>query len=286
MTQIDEFESLFKSADKPVFHVQPLRIQKILLVTDDQIADSEQFTSAVTKFISVVADPEQPLEVHLIGPSEYHSVQDLVTQVVQFSPDLVCTYRNLRMPIEDHPFSLGVYIDVLTQATNFPILLLPRPDQISKPDALGPTTHVMAVTDHLAGDQKLVSYAARFTQPNGTLALVHIEDEVIFERYIAVIGKIPTLDTDVAREEIKAKLLREPQDYIDSCRNEIQKLKLPLSVQSIVTMGHWLSDYKRLIESQQTRLLVLNTKDDDQLAMHGMGYPLSIEIQDIPLLLI
>ena len=190
------------------------------------------------------------------------------------------------MPIEDHPFSLGVYIDVLTQATDFPILLLPRPNEILNSDGLLPTDHVMAVTDHLAGEQKLVSYAARFTQKGGKLALVHIEDEKVFDRYISIVGKIPSLDTDVARKEIEAKLLREPQDYIESCRQEIQKLNLPLSVQSIVTMGHWLSDYKRLINAEGTQLLVINTKDDDQLAMHGMGYPLSIEIQNIPLLMI
>ena len=33
-------------------------------------------------------------------------------------------------------------------------------------------------------------------------------------------------------------------------------------------------------------LLVLNTKDDDQLAMHGLAYPLAIELREIPLLLL
>ena len=33
-------------------------------------------------------------------------------------------------------------------------------------------------------------------------------------------------------------------------------------------------------------LLVMHTKDEDQLAMHGLAYPLAIELRDIPLLLI
>ena len=148
------------------------------------------------------------------------------------------------------------------------------------------SNHVMAVTDHLAGDAQLVSYATRFTRPKGTLSLVHIEDETVFERYISIIGKIPNLDTDVARKEILAKLLQEPTDYIESCRTEISKLELPVNVKSIVTLGHRLSDYKRLIDAEEIDLLVINTKDEDQLAMHGMGYPLSIEIQHIPLLMI
>jgi len=30
----------------------------------------------------------------------------------------------------------------------------------------------------------------------------------------------------------------------------------------------------------------MNTKDEDQLAMHGLAYPLAIEVRSIPLLLL
>ena len=30
----------------------------------------------------------------------------------------------------------------------------------------------------------------------------------------------------------------------------------------------------------------MNTKDDDQLAMHGLAYPLAVELRDIPLLML
>ena len=33
-------------------------------------------------------------------------------------------------------------------------------------------------------------------------------------------------------------------------------------------------------------LLVMNTKDDEQMAMHGLAYPLAIEVRSIPLLLL
>ena len=36
MSKIDEFESLFKSAAKPVFHVEPLRIKSVMLVVDQE----------------------------------------------------------------------------------------------------------------------------------------------------------------------------------------------------------------------------------------------------------
>ena len=51
-------------------------------------------------------------------------------------------------------------------------------------------------------------------------------------------------------------------------------------------MGHHLADYKRLITEHNIDLLVLNTKDEDQLAMHGLAYPLVIELRSTPLLLL
>ena len=51
-------------------------------------------------------------------------------------------------------------------------------------------------------------------------------------------------------------------------------------------MGHHVREYRRLIDDNQVDLLVANTKDDDQLAMHGMAYSLSVELVDVPMLLL
>ena len=51
-------------------------------------------------------------------------------------------------------------------------------------------------------------------------------------------------------------------------------------------MGHHISDCQRLIERHHVDILVLNTKDEDQLAMHGLAYPLAIELRQLPLLML
>jgi hypothetical protein len=40
------------------------------------------------------------------------------------------------------------------------------------------------------------------------------------------------------------------------------------------------------VRQSGVELLVINTKDDDQLAMHGLSHPLAIELSDLPLLLL
>jgi hypothetical protein len=113
-----------------------------------------------------------------------------------------------------------------------------------------------------------------------------LEDDAIFQRYIETIGKIPSIDTEVARETLELQLLKEPRDYAHSCKVSLADARPRLTVETAVGMGHRVGDCKRLIERHEIDLLVLNTKDEDQLAMHGLAYPLAVELRDVPLLML
>ncbi len=287
MSQIDEYESAFKSADKPVFHLEPISLHHALVVLDVGERHAEDFLDRVRSYLSDIETTESEFKITVVDGDQYDSVEKFLALVKSHEPDLICTYRNLQIPATEYPYSLGVYIDVMTQATATPVMLFPRPELMDESSEFpSEPVNVLAVTDHLAGDSILVSYAARFTKHNGELTLVHVEDQQTFDRYIATIGKIPDIDTDLAREKILHQLLKEPTDYIESCKVGLAEAGLPISVESVVTVGHHLSDYRELLLQRPVDLLVMNTKDEDQLAMHGLAYPLSVEIRKTPLLLI
>ena len=42
----------------------------------------------------------------------------------------------------------------------------------------------------------------------------------------------------------------------------------------------------RALKAHAIDLLVLNTKDEDHSAMHGLAYPLAVELRNIPLLML
>ena len=52
------------------------------------------------------------------------------------------------------------------------------------------------------------------------------------------------------------------------------------------TLGECRGVIDRLIDDHDVNLLVFNTKDDKQLAMHGMAYSLAVELRHRPLLLL
>ncbi len=285
MTTLNQFESIFKAADKAVFAYEPLSFERVLLVTDMLPGDTETLVNQTRPFLATIDGPNTRWEV--LGGNAFDSVQALLDRIESARPDLIVTYRHLHSNAWNWPHSLGEYLDVMTQATANPILVLPHPAaDRSLPHSVQNTNNVMAITNHLTGDSRLVNAALAFTAARGTCCLTHVESVAVYERYMDAITKIPAIETEIARETIATQLLKEPHDFIAQCRGVIEDQGLPLRVEEIVIMGRRIAEYKTLIEERKVDLLVLHTKDEDQLAMHGQAYPLAVEVRGIPLLML
>lgn len=285
MTNIDQFESVFKAATKTPFERVPVRTDSVILVTDVDAEQTTAFQRRVESFLAEMGE-RRPQQYCVITGDRLGSVSSLLDAIRESRADLICTYRNLGIPATEHPYSLGVYVDVMSQVAEAPLLLLPRPEILAeRPDLMRNIREVMAVTDNLTGDHRLVSYAAHCTADGGKLFLSHIEDAAIFERYMEAISKIPSIDTDVARHDLLERLLKDPRDYIRSCRESLAE-ESRLVVEEVVKLGRRLADYKNMVTDHGIDLLVLHTKDADQLAMHGYAYPLAVELRTLPLFLL
>ena len=284
MSSLDQFASVFNAAAKPVYQHAEVEINKVLVVTDLEESQAKLYQQAIRNFLSVV-DRGTDAEWRTVPGKDFTTVHDLIQLVEKERPDFIATYRHLHSEAWRWPYSLGEHWDVLIQVTDSPVLVLPHPDRKGVPEhMLKDTTHVMAVTDRLAGDDRLVHYAVRFTQENKTLILAHVEDEMVFNRYLDAISKIPEIDTDIARDAIMEKLLGEPREYISSCTKVLEKKRAKISIESSVTVGHRLEHFQELLKEHQVDLMVMNSKDEDQLAMHGKAHPLAVELRSTPLL--
>ena len=283
MTKVDQFESVFKAASKPVHRYDPLRFARIAVVTDLEPDSAEALGLRIRAAFGTLGESEWSS----FAADQSDTVEQLLGLVEHERVELVVTYRNLHSAAWQWPHSLGRHLDVLTQATDCPVLVLPHPlDADALSNCLSTMRVVMAATDHLAGDGRLVNAATAFVPPAGKLLLAHIEDDAIFERYMEVIGKIPSIDTDNARETVLRQLLKEPHDYVGSARRALSEAGLDFEVAEFVSTGHRVSVYKRLIDEHSVDLLVLHTKAEEQLAMHGLAYPLAVELRHTALLML
>ena len=284
MAQIDQFESVFRSALRDVYEYQPVSVRSVLLITDRKAPEIKDYLSDVQRFLSVLGDE---VEWRVFNDEARYTTADLLERIGREPPDLICTYRNLHSNAWRYPHSLGEHLDVLLQKTDVPVMILPHPDADYAHDhALENTDCVMVVTDHLVNAHRLVNFAVGFAEEKGTVFLAHIEDQGIFDRYMAAISKIPDIDTDLAAARIHAQLLKGPRDYVASCMRVLADQNLPVQVETIVTFGKHLSEYREYIAIHQVDLLLMSSKDKEQMAMHGPAYPLAIELRKIPLLLL
>jgi hypothetical protein len=284
MLKLDEFASVFKSASKRRFEAREVSLGRVLVVTDLSAEDTRLFTSDLKQFLSVVGDDAEFIEM---SGDDFDNVGQTLERVERDRPDLIVAYRNVKGRAKHFPFSLGSHVDVLTQATSTPVLLVPLPDEAGRLSSRCENTdRVMVLTDHLTGSDALVSYGERITQTGGTLCLAHLEDDKILARYMEVISKIPSIDTDEAGVDIPEQLLKEPRDYVRSCQQALAVSRPDLKVDSVVRMGHHIADCQRLVEEYEIDVLVMNTKDEDQLAMSGLAYPIAVEFRELPLLLL
>ena len=282
MTTLDQFESVFKAASKDVYHFAEIHFPRLLLVHD--LEHDAGWARMVKNYLTFLPGQET---WSVFTAADYTDAEDLLARVRAFEPSLICTYRNLKSSAGICPYSLGAYLDVMTQVVQAPVLVLPHPAESAelRSNAKG-LDKVMAITHHLNGDQLLVNYADAFTAPDGHLFLTHIEEMGIFENYMETISKISAIDTDSARELIGNRLLKEPSDYAEGIRAKLARLQPELRVEAIVIMGRRLREYKALIEQHQIDLLVFHTKNEDHLAMDGMAYPLAVELRQLPLLML
>lgn len=284
MSKIDQFESAFAAAAKPRYRHEGVEVKRVVVFTDLDPAPCEVWGDAVRAFLGSVTGAEDAA-FRVVPGRQCDTIGEVLAIVAKEAPDLVVTYRNLHSQAWQWPHSLSDHLEVLTQVADAPVLLLPRPAPDGRWTRERPRA-VMALTDHLAGDDSLVRWSTAFAATGGRLFLTHVEDDATFERYMKVISKIPDLNSDVARDRIKKQLLKEPRDYISSVASVLATEVPDLAVEAEVLMGHRLAVYKDLVERLGVDLLVLHTKDEDQLAMHGISYPLAVELRDVPMLML
>ncbi len=286
MSNLDQFASIFRSAVKTPYLHQEVHIQKILLITDLSATEAQAYQQKISQFLNVLNDYSE-IQWHILSQDDYSTITELIDILKESNVDLICGYRNLHSSGWKYQYSLGSQMDILLQASQIPVLILPHPKAgRAASHALKTIKRVMVITDHLEAHHQLVQYASAFIDKDGILTLTHIEDQRVFNHYIDAIGKIDSIDTEHAQKRLAEQLLKEPTDYIESCRLGLAAHYPQLTIQALVEFGDSLAETKRHIEQHQLDLLVMNAKDKDQMAMHGLAYPLAVELRQIPLLML
>ncbi len=285
MIDLDHIESQFRAAVKEQPQFKQPKVETAVVITDLPRADAENLLTQVREFLKVL-DSDSLVSWHILGVGDFQGVRGLLGKLEELRPDFVVSYRHLFEPEKELPHSLGTYIDMLTQATDIPVLLLPNPARPSFDKALTNTDRVLVVTDHIVGDHGLINWGLRLVELQGKLILSHIEDNRVFARFIDVISRLPDIPTDLARDQIKKQMLKEASEFLGKVKVAIETQHEKVKVDVVVRQGHTVKDFKEVCGEHEVDILVFNTNDKDQLAMAGRAYSMAVEMIDTPLLML
>ncbi|MFH1726071.1 MAG: hypothetical protein ABII00_15800 [Elusimicrobiota bacterium] len=285
MDNPDVFESVFKRAIRQSYEHCDIRLDTILLVTDLDPKDIAAYESKVRQLFGAILPSGKSRWISL-HKHNYIGWAHLRAHIERHEPSLIVTYRLLQEVHDNTKSSLGAFLDTMARALRIPVLVLPDPDGETAIRPGAACGSVMVVTSHLCGAHSLVNYGVRFTAEGGELTFCHLEDQDIFDRYLAAIEKIPEISTDVAREHIRRQLLVEPRQYIESVTQILQKRRPDIRVQGVIEIGHIIDRCRELIRTREADFVILALNDAAHLAMPGAGYSLAVELKDIPLLLV
>ena len=287
MSQVDQFESAFRAAIRPTYQPHSISIRQILLVTDLSEKDAAALKDRIHPSLRHLASTEFPLKWDCLTKESFDSTASLLAAVDSRAPDLVCTYRNLNTEDWQYKNSVGSSLDTLINQTTFPILVIPHPKATGAGEyELYPNKTVIAMTDHLTDDHQLIDFSSAFLEDPGKLVLVHLEDQFTFNRYLDAISRITTIDTENARRHLATQLLKDPVDYIQSCRDRLNEANAKIEVKEVVEFADDIERFKKTIIDQEADLLVMKGIDHNQPGIHGLAQRLINETRDIPVLVV
>lgn len=276
MLKIDHFASLFRAADKKKISIPTIDVSRVLLVTDVDTEKSMNVWEDWQSFFS------RDVDVDVLDGDKSKDLASIVQKVEESQCDLILSYRCLHTENWRYPYAIGSYIEVLTQLTSIPLLLLPHIEE--EAIKYEPPSSVVLISDDLTQEEELLGYACAFCHKEGTITLVDLEHTAYLERILSIVGKIPQIDTDMAQEKIQEQLLKESLEWVQRSQ-DIISLRSSLTLHHTQISQSRMSDCIDIVEQSGAQMLVLNTKDADQLAIHGQIYPFMVQFRNIPLLL-
>lgn len=284
--RFDEFESVFRSAIKETYHYAPPRVKAVAIITDTDTVQAKAAVDGLRERHGGIGRLGE-VEWHLVHRDSFVGIRELLEQLAELDVGLVVTWRNVFGRAADSPYALGSVLETLTQATRLPVLVMPSSGgRRELPPNMTAIARILVVTHRLTGDRDLLHWGLLLTPDDGTIYLAHVEDEAIFNRYLDAIGRVPSLDTELARSHLAAKLLQLPSDYFDTVVAEMAACDLRENLVPIVCMGNPLQEYAALVREHDIEMVIVNSHDSNQRAIDGTAHALALELGQTPVLML
>lgn len=285
MPTIDEFESRFRRAIKPLYDYEEISISSVVLVLDGKAISDEDLENIkrCTKAIFGLNDPD--LRIETFNISEFTSVVDCIRNIRALNPDLIISERLLGLPDTTLP-SIGAYVDSFSYRVDCPVCIVPfnfLKRNYEKCEAL---KNIMVLSESIQGDSKLVNFALNFVSIGTKLVLTDMINGKTFNYYIELVSKIASIETEPAREELQKLIVKMASEFEDDCITKLEEIMPDLAVAKHIDFAYKVQDYLNILNEHKADILIINSRTDEEKNLNTIAHSLAISVTDIPVMLI
>lgn len=309
-SKFDEFESLFRSVVRPHLEVEPLPLERLLVVVDAVgVPDKHHGLMGVTA--SMV--DRFKVEVVLYCPVEDESSRQqaekksaeiadkisasgkqsqteiavgqlsglILEKIEDFEPDFILLpslFGERDAGLEG--YSLGGTVDKVLSKTGVPILLIEG--DIAEPDELW--ENILLFVEEATTAEPCIAATRTLAGKNAGARMLHVIDSHMLGTVRRAFEVATELDTDTAIDALEKGLRRDMEHYLEGAKELLDRTGHNSSF--MVRLGDPVEVTREVIAEEQPRLVVCNSVAPDQRLVDSVAYNLAAYLREVPLLLV
>lgn len=309
--RFDEFASLFRSVVKPHLEVEPLPLNRLLIVLDSlgneakregtcRLARSmtEIFKTETRIIVPVptggpVLEDAQRRCARLIGEiaskggtaSGRAEVGFAATQILEeiasFEADFIVLpslFGELDEDLEE--YSLGAVVDKVLSRTGKPILLVEG--AVEEPDALW--SDILLFIEETGTAEPCLAATRTLAAKEADARLLHVIDSHMLALVERAFGVATELDTSVACAALEKALHKDMEHFLMGAQDLLNRTGH--RAEFMIEVGDPVEVCRQTIQEKGPNLVICNSVSPDQRLVDSVAYNLAAYLRETPLLLV
>ena len=308
--KFDEFASLFRSVVRPHLEVEPLSLDKLLVVLDVhsdpekqngiyQVAESmlNQFKPKLKLFCPVYSDTEvgqaqeqldalmkrlESKDVELESELRVcHPAGAILREAENFGADflLIPSLFGERDP-ELEGFTLGAVVDKVISNFRRPILLIEG--DVPKVDELW--ANILLFIEEVDGAEPCLAATRTLASKAAQARMLHVIDAHMLDVVARGLKVTTELETASASDALASALKKDMDHYLEGAKELLNRTGHRSSFE--IQTGDPVEMVRQFIREHGPRLVVCNSVAPDERLVDSVAYNLAAYLREVPLLLV
>jgi universal stress protein family protein len=310
-TKFDEFASLFRSVVRPHLEVEPLPLEKLLVVID--VHSDEEKHSGICNVTESMLDQFKP-QIKLFAPVESDDDLATATDRLKVLSERLLQGKDVQLETEARRcplarsileeadsfgadflvlpslfgerdrslegYTLGAVVDMVLSNSARPILLVEG--EVPEADKLW--TDILLFIEEVGTAEPCLAATRTLAGKAAEARMLHVIDSHMLSVVERALGVATELETSKATEALSAALEKDMDHFLQGAKDLLDRTGHRATYD--IQIGDPVETTRRYIQDNGPHLVVCNSVAPDERLIDSVAYNLAAYLREVPLLLV